>query len=81
MGEGHVIKGGASIGGGSGGVMTPHLFQIIVFSLYSLVFPQRIDPPPHLPIRGAALVRNSMSMYSFGMDHDTVCRFIIKHGR
>jgi len=39
----YIIKGGATIGGG--GVMTPHLFQILVFSLYSLVFAQCIDPP------------------------------------
>jgi len=33
--------------------MTPHLFQIVVFLLYSLVLAQYIDP--HLQIRGAAL--------------------------
>jgi len=37
-------KDGATIGGGGGG-HDPHLFQILVFSLCSLVFAQCIDPP------------------------------------
>jgi len=36
-------KGGASIG--REGVMTPHLFWILVFLLYSIVNAQCIDPP------------------------------------
>jgi len=42
--EGGRSKGGATIGGG--GVMTPPLFQILVFLLYSLVLAQCIDPRP-----------------------------------
>jgi len=36
-------KGGTTIGGG--GLMTPHLFQMLVFLLYSIVFAQCTDPP------------------------------------